>query len=105
MCCSSTEHGRLRCAQRGISPGQVQVARKYGRKTYQLGGRVVYYIGKRELARLKAAGKSGLERYRNLAAVFTQDGVLITTFRSADYRKIRLINHGRKTRSKKSRAY
>ncbi|MFU8805749.1 MAG: hypothetical protein ACNA8W_18185 [Bradymonadaceae bacterium] len=86
-----THHSKRRKAQRGISDEKVELVRQYGRRSQQPGGRVLFFMDKAAQARLKEAGENP-EPHANLAAIFASDGALITTFRSANYRRARL--HG-----------
>ena len=91
-----TRHARLRMTARRISPGDVTLALRYGRRA-RVGAGTMYVVGRREIARPE--GPPELRRLDGLHVLVTpDDGTVITTYRNRRLRGLRAARRRRRRR-------
>lgn len=82
-----TRHAQLRMQQRGIRDRDVELVIRFGRRIYAK-GLTYYVVGRKEmqhpsLARKDASRLAGLQ-----VLVQSEEGVVVTTYRNADFHSI-----------------
>ncbi len=88
-----TYHANARMRQRAVSQDDVSAVMQYGRTFRQPGGRLVWYVGSRDM---KLAARAGvdLSGAHNVAVILAADGAVVTVVRSADLRRLRRPSFG-----------
>ena len=82
-----TRHAAERMAVRGLPQAAVVAALTYGRLVCVRGAEI-HVIGNREVKRLRSEGLD-LSRYEGVQVVCSQDGAIVTVYRSHDFRSLR----------------
>lgn len=85
--CHISNHAQKRMDMRRISWAAVQAVLRYGRRAHACGA-LFFAIGRKEVMRYRARGID-LSAYRNIQVVCSPDGVILTTYRSSDFRPLK----------------
>ena len=83
--CVLTLHAEQRSQQRAVSKAHIDAAIAWGRPYYQRQGRVAYFLGRKE------AQLAGAVALKNTVVVVGPDGVIITTIRTDNPRRLRKV--------------
>lgn len=90
-----TEHARLRQQHRCVPQEHLELIVDWGRSWRQPGGRMAFFVGRREVALAKAQGID-LSAVRHTAAVLADEAIVVTVIKTSRTRGLRLA--GRVTR-------
>lgn len=83
-----TRHAQLRMQQRGIRDRDVEMVISFGRRIHAK-GLSYYVVGRKEMQHPSLAGQD-VSRLAGLQVlVQSEDGVVVTTYRNADFHSIR----------------
>ncbi len=82
-----TNHARLRVAQRGISAAAIDATLAWGR-CFRSRGVEVYRLDRRSVCEALARG-ADVARYEGTHVVVGRGGVVVTTYRNRDGRRVR----------------
>lgn len=83
-----TRHAQLRMQQRGIRERDVEMVIRFGRRIHAK-GLMYYVVGRKEMQHPSLKGRD-LSRLSGLQVlVKPEDGVVVTTYRNADFHPIR----------------
>lgn len=83
-----THHAQVRMQQRGIRDRDVELVIRFGRRIHAK-GLTYYVVGRKEMQHPSLAGRD-VSRLAGLQVlVQSKDGVVVTTYRSADFHSIR----------------
>lgn len=83
-----TKHAETRQRQRAVSDADLEAVLDWGRPYRQPFGRVVTFLGKRDVARAQELGVD-VGTARGVAVVVAGDGAIVTMVRSSDVRRLR----------------
>jgi hypothetical protein len=90
-----SDHARLRCGQRAISPQYIDLALAWGTDIPQRDGRTAYHLGYREVSGARRQGVEIPDGAVGVAVVIARDGTVVTAVRSPD--RQRLERQGRRS--------
>lgn len=85
---SISSHASRRKQQRAITDSQLDLVLDWGRQWRQPGGRTAFFLGRRDV-RLASNRGVDLRDALHVAAVVADNGLVITTIKSADARRLR----------------
>ena len=83
-----TKHSKTRQRQRAISDSDLEAVLDWGQRYRQPAGRVVTFLGKRDVQHALARGID-VGRAQNIAVVVAGDGAIVTVVRSSDVHRLR----------------
>ena len=82
-----TRHASQRMQQRALSPDVLREVLAFGREAH-VRGTIIYAIGRKEVEYLRREGVD-VSDARDVHVVCSEDGVVLTTYRNADFRSLR----------------
>lgn len=93
-----THHAKLRMQQRGIREHDVEMVIRFGRRIHAK-GLTYYVVGRKEMQHPALAGQDVARLSGLQVLVKSADGVVVTTYRNADFHAIRSTpRDGRRSR-------
>lgn len=87
-----SQHAEVRMQQRGIRRTDIELAVQYGRRIHAK-GLTYYVVGRKEVERQAMQGRN-ISSLAGLQVLVQEDeGLVVTTYRSADFHAIRSTGH------------
>ncbi|MCH8517785.1 MAG: hypothetical protein LAT68_15810 [Cyclobacteriaceae bacterium] len=83
-----TQHAKVRQAQRGVSTDAVKMVQVYGQRHRGLGGKIIFFLGHRDVREAKELDGIDISMHVNTAVVESPDGVVLTVLKVDSPKKI-----------------